>query len=108
MTDIKKYTMDDVLIDLHLGAWWKYTDWDDRTYANLRVSEGFDYTLPTEEELNTQVAQLQADYDAKEYQRKRKAEYPKIQDLVVALYDTDDKAAIEAKRAEVKLKYPKP
>ena len=107
MTDIKKYTMDDVLIDLHLGAWWKYTDWDDRTYANLRVSEGFDYTLPTEEELNAQVAQLQADYDAKEYQRKRKAEYPKIQDLVVALYDTDDKAAIEAKRAEIKLKYPK-
>jgi hypothetical protein len=41
-------------------------------------------------------------------QRKRKAEYPKIEDLVVALYDTDDKAAIEAKRAEVKLKYPKP
>ena len=100
--------MDDVLIDLHLGAWWKYTDWDDRTYANLRVSEGFDYTLPTEEELNAQVAQLQEDYDAKEYQRKRKAEYPKIQDLVVALYDTDDKAAIEAKRAEVKLKYLKP
>ena len=38
----------------------------------------------------------------------RKAEYPSIQDLVVALYDTDDKAAIEAKRAEVKAKYPKP
>ena len=108
MTDIKKYTMDDVLIDLHRGAWWKYTDWNDRTYANLRVSEGFDYTLPTEEELNAQVAQLQADYDAKEYQRKRKAEYPSIEELVVALYDTDDKAAIEAKRAEIKLKYPKP
>ena len=27
---------------------------------------------------------------------------------VVALYDTDDKAAIEAKGAEVKAKYPKP
>ena len=26
---------------------------------------------------------------------------------VVALYDTDDKSAIEAKRAEVKAKYPK-
>ena len=37
----------------------------------------------------------------------RKAEYPSVQDLVVALYDTDDKAAIEAKRAEVKAKYPK-
>jgi len=31
-----------------------------------------------------------------------------VQDLVVALYDTDDKSAIEAKRAEVKAKYPKP
>ena len=38
----------------------------------------------------------------------RKNEYPSIQDLVVALYDTDDKAAIDAKRAEIKLKYPKP
>ena len=52
--------------------------------------------------------ELQTEYDALAYARKRKAEYPKIQDLVVALYDTDDKAAIEAKRAEVKLKYPKP
>ena len=30
-----------------------------------------------------------------------------IESLVVALYDTDDKSAIEAKRAEVKAKYPK-
>ena len=34
-------------------------------------------------------------------------EYPSIEELVVALYDTDDKSAIEAKRAEVKAKYPK-
>ena len=38
----------------------------------------------------------------------RKAEYPSIQALVVALYDTDDKAAIDAERAAVKAKYPKP
>ena len=42
------------------------------------------------------------------YVEKRKAEYPSIQDLVVALYDTDDKSAVEAKRAAVKKKYPKP
>ena len=46
--------------------------------------------------------------DEKEYARKRKAECPTIEELVVALYDTDDKSAIEAKRAEVKAKYPKP
>ena len=39
---------------------------------------------------------------------KRQAEYPTISELVVALYDTDDKSAVEAKRAAVKLKYPKP
>ena len=48
------------------------------------------------------------DYDAQEYARKREAEYPTIKELVVALYDTDDKSAIEAKRAEVKKKYQKP
>ena len=42
------------------------------------------------------------------YEEKRKTEYPSIEELVVALYDTDDKSAIEAKRAEVKKKYPKP
>ena len=51
--------------------------------------------------------ELQAEYDAQDYARKRKAEYPSIEELVVALYDTDDKSAIEAKRAEVKAKYPK-
>ena len=52
--------------------------------------------------------ELQVEYDAKEYQRLRKREYPKIEELVVALYDTDDKAAIEKRRADVKAKYPKP
>ena len=42
------------------------------------------------------------------YARKRQAEYPSIQELVVGLYDESDKEALEAKRAAVKLKYPKP
>ena len=62
----------------------------------------------TNEEILAKQTELQTDYDAKEYQRKRKAEYPSIEELVVALYDTDDKADIETKRAAVKAKYPKP
>ncbi len=65
-------------------------------------------SVPTQSEIDTQVAILKAEYDAQEYARKRQSEYPSIQELVVALYDTDDKSAIEAKRAAVKLKYPKP
>ena len=58
-------------------------------------------------DIQTQVDLLKADYDAKEYQRKRKLEYPTIEALAVGLYDTEDKLAIETKRAEVKAKYPK-
>ena len=48
------------------------------------------------------------EWEAQDYARKRAAEYPSIAELTVALYDTDDKAAIDAKRAAVKAKYPKP
>ena len=58
-------------------------------------------------DIQTEMDRLQAEYDAQDYARKRKLENPSIEELVVALYDTDDKAAIEAKRAEVKAKYPK-
>ena len=80
------------------------------TYNNDDVSTIIwcnDTTPIPAEDILAKLAELQAEYDAKEYQRKRKAEYPTIEELVVALYDTDDKAAIEAKRAEVKAKYPK-
>ena len=62
---------------------------------------------PTDAEVNAKLSELRAEYDAQEYARRREAEYPSIQELVVALYDTDDKSAIEAKRAAVKAKYPK-
>ena len=67
-----------------------------------------DKTPPSKSAIDTKLAELQAEYDAQEYARKRQAEYPSIEELVVALYDTDDKADIEAKRAAVKAKYPKP
>ena len=64
--------------------------------------------VPTQEKLDAKVAELKAEYTTQEYARKRQAEYPSIAELTVALYDTDDKAAIETKRAAVKAKYPKP
>jgi hypothetical protein len=47
-------------------------------------------------------------FDSQAYARNRRAEYPTVKELIVALYDTDDKSAVEAKRAAVKAKYPKP
>ena len=58
--------------------------------------------------VKAEMDKLETEYDNQQYARNRKAEYPSIEELVVALYDTDDKAAIDSKRAEIKLKYPKP
>jgi hypothetical protein len=62
---------------------------------------------PTEAELNAEIARLQAEYAAKEYQRDRAAEYPSFADQFDTLYHGGYdawKAQIDA----IKLKYPKP
>ena len=59
-------------------------------------------------DIQAEMDRMDKEFADNKYQRDRQAEYPTIQELVVALYDTDDKAAIEAKRAEIKKKYPKP
>ena len=64
--------------------------------------------LYTYDEVKAELNLLTSAYDNKKYQRDRLAEYPSIQELVVALYDADDKAEIDKKRAEIKKKYPKP
>ena len=66
-----------------------------------------DEAQPTEAQLNALESQADDMEAANQVISNRKSEYPSIEELVVALYDTDDKAAIEAKRAEVKAKYPK-
>ena len=64
-------------------------------------------TPPTEEEVQTRLASMTSEWEAQEYARNRAFEYPTIEELTVALYDTDDKAALETKRAAVKTKWPK-
>ena len=76
--------------------------------GNVEWKDGHTTTEEETAQINTEYDRLQAEYDTQDYARKRKAEYPTIQELVVALYDEDDKAAIDAKRAEVKAKYSKP
>ena len=62
---------------------------------------------PTEAQLDAFESQANDMEALNQVYANREAEYPSIQDLVVALYDTEDKLAIETKRAEVKAKYPK-
>jgi hypothetical protein len=65
------------------------------------------HTTPiNDEKIDTELSRLQAEYDAQAYSRKREAEYPSIQECVHAILD-DTLDALQAKRASVKLKYPK-
>jgi len=68
---------------------------------------------PSEAEIETAHAEWKAEYDAQEYARNRQAEYPSINDLIVALWENvvEERASavvsLEAKRQAVKTKYPK-
>lgn len=63
-------------------------------------------TQPTQPEIDAEILRLQAEYDAQEYARLRKAEYPSIEDCIHAILD-DDLDSLQAKRAEIKARYPK-
>jgi hypothetical protein len=64
--------------------------------------------IPSQALQDTWTAEYDAYVLANSYKDKRLAEYPTIAELTIALYDTDDKAAIEKRRSDVKAKYPKP
>ena len=68
---------------------------------------------PSEAEIEAAHAEWQAEFDAQEYARDRQAEYPSINELVVALWEgvVEERmasvTALEALRQAVKTKYPK-
>ena len=65
-------------------------------------------TQPTEEQITTELARLQAEYEAKEYQRKRIVEYPSIGDQLDALFHAGVFPTSMAEQIQaIKNKYPK-
>jgi len=56
---------------------------------------------------DAEVARLEAEHNATQYQRDRKAEYPSIEECVHAILD-GELDALQAVRAEIKARYPKP
>ena len=57
-----KYThIEDVLVGLHTGQWFGWSDYKNKVYANLIVHDGG--SKPTEQECIDGLAQLQTDFD---------------------------------------------
>ena len=103
---IDKINRTSALVSLRPGARWSMLGdvitWNDETQQ------------PSEEEINAEILRLQAEHDAQEYARDRQAEYPSLDDLIVALWENvvEERAsavvALESVRQAVKTKYPKP
>ena len=69
---------------------------------------------PSESAIETAEAEWQAEQDATQYKRDRQAEYPSVDELIVALWEgvVEERMAsvttLEGLRQSVKTKYPKP
>ena len=100
--------IEDVLMRLHTGQWFGWSDATNKVYANL-VIHNSDYDKPTEKSLTDALAKQQSDFDAQEYARNRATEYPSSGDQMDMIYKdnknstTTHAAAVEA----VKTKWPK-
>tara|TARA_Y100001951_G_scaffold68356_1_gene55245 strand:- start:210 stop:596 length:387 start_codon:yes stop_codon:yes gene_type:complete len=67
------------------------------------------YTKPTDDELDALESDADIEETSNEILANRQREYPNIQECVHAMLDNDNNEldALQAKRAEIKLKYPK-
>jgi len=115
--------IEDFLVQLNAGGWFGWSDSKNKIYANLIIhpkiwdssyegnihEEGMinnPYSKPTEQECVDGLAQLQADFDSKDYERNRQEEYPSIKECVHAILD-DDLDNLQVLRQAVKDKFPK-
>jgi hypothetical protein len=102
--------IEDVLASLHTGCWFGWSDSKNKVYENLVIHSVDD--KPTQEWLEEELKSRKDAYD-NDYARKRKEEYPSINELVVALWEgvVEERMAavtsLEGKRQAVKAKYPK-
>jgi len=68
-----------------------------------------DVTQPSNEDILAEQTRLQAEYDAKDWERNRLEQYPSLQDCIHALLDGGDTLTdLQAARQLVKDTYPKP
>jgi len=90
----------DALQSLRPGAEWVLRG-DDLEWLDTNQAQ------PTDAEIAAEVARLEADYAAKQYQRDRVAAYPSIPDQLDQIYH-EGIDAWKATIAAVKQEYPKP
>ena len=76
--------------------------------TNGEVTNWYDTTPISEEDIQAKMNELQTEYDAEEWKRNRQAEYPSHEDCIHALLDGGETLEnLQTLRQTIKNKYPK-
>jgi len=104
---MKPEHIEDVLIHLHSGQWFGWSDPSNKTYDNLIIHG--DQDKPTQEFLESELARLQSEYDAQDYARNRATEYASTGDQLDMQYwdSVNDTTTWKDHIASVKGQFPK-
>ena len=98
--------IEDYLITVRAGQWFKWSDSSNKIYENLIVNDGG--SKPTEADCTNGLKALQDAWELENnsYKSKRKTEYPSVVDQLDLIYHSGVDAW-KAKIKETKDKYPK-
>ena len=108
---MKPEHIEDVLVHLHSGQWFGWSDSKNKVYENIVIHHS-DKEKPTQEWLEAELKSQQDAYD-NDYARKRLEEYPSENELIIALWEgvVEERMAavtkLEIKRQAVKANHPK-
>jgi len=99
--------IEDYLVTVRTGAWFGWSDINNKVYSNLIVHDGG--SKPTESTCTNGLKALQDAWDLENdsYKSQRKAEYPSIEDQLDTIYHSGV-AGWKTKIKAIKDKYPKP
>jgi len=97
-----------VLIHLHTGQWFGWSDSKNRIYENLVIYDS-SKEKPTKEFLESELARQQAEYDSQEYARNRATAYASTGDQLDMQYwdSVNDTTTWKDHVASVKAQFPK-
>ena len=111
--------IEDALCRIHNGAWWTWTDKNNKIYSKLKLTtitqdaDGYPisnpHSIPSEADVNAKLKEMQDAWDLEHnsYKSKRREEYPSLVDQLDKIYHS----GIDAWKATIKAtkdKYPKP
>jgi len=93
--------IEDVLVKLHKGQWFGWSDSKDKVYANLVIHDD-QYSKPSKASLESGLVQAQDDFDWLDVRRKRDALLIDSDAYLMPDYPLEDKSDWEAYRQSLR------